>query len=526
MSPHLWLSVRRKLDVDLDLYEDEAIAGTGRVEDVTGLEIVIAVGGLEMDVLAVVLLFRVDVEGLVFVGEGLCVQDGFDEGVGIVLAGETQAGLSRCVERHLEKEAVGRRGLQLIAKLLFLALLDISAIDQFVALYLAHVERRFVDEFHAAVLNQFVVAMVIQEVEQVLQREVEMVGLLGDDIGILRGHCGGVGDGVGIVGSASLRGVRRAGCPDGSAKGDGYAVVDGKQSSFHRCWNVDGLMDDLQEAVAQVALSADIDDLADHRVHDGHLGHEIGGIVRTEHHETERIDSDAVVFLKHITVEILLQTVMIERGVGQVEASDIGLAAKGLGDGLAEGVDHLLAALPVVDGEGAVGLATDHVDGASDVHIEVEDGPLLTIGADLIVANETEELLFLALDGYLFGLTVIAEGADGVEGAVAEPVFGLFVNERAYLAGHAADTLPLRQRLLDGDTVLLPLAHGLCMGVEGFEKITYQRTDGQQLLAAVVEIHMALGLKVDMSVLLVQAGIGKSGHLLFYISHFECKDTK
>ena len=55
MSPHLWLSVRKKLDVDLDLYEDEAITGTGRVEDVTGLEIVVAVGGLEMDVLAVVL---------------------------------------------------------------------------------------------------------------------------------------------------------------------------------------------------------------------------------------------------------------------------------------------------------------------------------------------------------------------------------------------------------------------------------------------------------------------------------------
>ena len=97
----------RRSDVHFDLYTVKTFVGTGRVEDVAGLEIVVAVGGLKIDVLATVLLFGMDVEGLVVVLERLCVQDGLDETVNIVLAGETQAGLSRCVERDLEKKPWG-----------------------------------------------------------------------------------------------------------------------------------------------------------------------------------------------------------------------------------------------------------------------------------------------------------------------------------------------------------------------------------------------------------------------------------
>ena len=174
--------------------------------------------------------------------------------------------------------------------------------------------------------------------------------------------------------------------------------------------------------------------------------------------------------LEHVAVEVLLQAVVIIGGVGQGNAVDACLARKGLDDGLSLGIDHLLAALPVVDGERTVVVAADHVDGAGHVHIEVVDGPLLTIGVDVVVAHEAEELLLLVFNGNLFGLTVVAEGADGVEGAVAEPVLGLFVDEGAHLGSHAAIACPLVERLLDGNAIALPLAQGLSLSVEGPEE--------------------------------------------------------
>ena len=209
----------------------------------------------------------------------------------------------------------------------------------------------------------------------------------------------------------------------------------------------------------------------DDAVHDGNLGHEIGGVVRTEYHETERTHPDAIVLLQHIAVEVLLQAVVIERGVWQIQASDIGLPSEGLDDGLAIGVDHLLAALPVIYGKGTVIVTANHIDGASDVHLQVEDGPLLAIGTDIVVANEAKELLSFTLHRDHLRLSMIGERTDGLEGAVLEPVLRLLVDERAYLAGHTADACPLVERFLHGDAIALPLAHGLLLGVEGFEEV-------------------------------------------------------
>ena len=273
-------------------------------------------------------------------------------------------------------------------------------------------------------------------------------------------------------------------------------------------------------------FSADGDDLTDDVVHDGHLGYVIGGIVWTEDYKTEGVDLDAIVLLEHIAIEVLLQTVMIIRGVGQVKASDIGLASKGFDDGLAIDIDHLLAAFPVVDGKGAVGIAADHIDGTCHVHIKIVDGPLLTIGTDLIVANETEELLLLVLYVDLFRLPFIAKRTDGLEGAITEPVLSLFVYECAHLAGHTAYSLPLLKRLFHRDAITLPLANGLFLGIEGLKEIGHQRTHWQQLVATIVEIDMSLWLEIDMSVLLIKAGIGKCRHLCFYISHFDCKGNQ
>ena len=75
--------------------------------------------------------------------------------------------------------------------------------------------------------------------------------------------------------------------------------------------------------------------------------------------------------LEHVPVEVLLEAIVIIRGVGQGDAVEAGFIGEGLGDGLSKGVDDLLAALPVEDGEGAVVVAADHVDGASHVHLQI-----------------------------------------------------------------------------------------------------------------------------------------------------------
>ena len=68
--------------------------------------------------------------------------------------------------------------------------------------------------------------------------------------------------------------------------------------------------------------------------------------------------------LQHITVEVLLQTVVIERGIGQIDAVQTHLPVKALCDGLPLGVHHLRTAFPVVDRKLSVILLTDQVDSA------------------------------------------------------------------------------------------------------------------------------------------------------------------
>ena len=66
----------------------------------------------------------------------------------------------------------------------------------------------------------------------------------------------------------------------------------------------------------QIPLVANGDDLCHHLLHPRHLSHIIGRIVSTEHHEVHSPDLDAIVGFQHVTVEVLLKTVMIEGGIG------------------------------------------------------------------------------------------------------------------------------------------------------------------------------------------------------------------
>ena len=72
--------------------------------------------------------------------------------------------------------------------------------------------------------------------------------------------------------------------------------------------------------MAQIFPLTDADYLANHLVHLRHLRHIIRRIIGTEHHEVHRPHADAIMRLQHITVEVLLQTVVIERGIGQIDA--------------------------------------------------------------------------------------------------------------------------------------------------------------------------------------------------------------
>ena len=129
--------------------------------------------------------------------------------------------------------------------------------------------------------------------------------------------------------------------------------------------------------MAQIFALADTDNLTHNLVHLRHLCHIIRGIISTEHHQVHGSHTDAIMRLQHIAVEVLLQTVVIERGVGQVDAVQTHLPVKALCDRLSKGVHHLRAALPVVDRK--------------------LDGPLLAIGLDGIVVDELQEILFLFL---------------------------------------------------------------------------------------------------------------------------------
>ena len=221
--------------------------------------------------------------------------------------------------------------------------------------------------------------------------------------------------------------------------------------------------------------------------------------------------------LEHVTVEVLLDAVMVEGSVGQVDAVKTHLAAEGLRDRLSLRIHHLRAALPVVDGKGAVIVLADHIDGACDVQPRVVDGPLLTVGTYLVVTDKAQEVLLLHLEAYLLRLTLIAEGTHGEEGAVAKIVLRLLVHERAHLGSPGANALPLLQRLLDGHTVALPLPLGDSLGIERLEEVGYQRTDRQQSLVTLIGIDMPLGFKVDILVLLVLTSILEGQHFRLHL---------
>ena len=104
----------------------------------------------------------------------------------------------------------------------------------------------------------------------------------------------------------------------------------------------------------QIALLADGDDLLDKLVHLGDGNYVVGGIVGAKNYQIHCLDADAVMALEHVAIHILLDAVVIERGIGQANAVVAHLASEALYYGLALSVDHLRRALPVVDGKLAI----------------------------------------------------------------------------------------------------------------------------------------------------------------------------
>lgn len=259
--------------------------------------------------------------------------------------------------------------------------------------------------------------------------------------------------------------------------------------------------DSLEEAEAELVGVAESDYLGDDVVHDGNGGYAVVIVVGTQHDKVHGLDADAIMLLKHVAVEVLLEAVMVVGGVGNGDTACGGAPAEGLGDGTSGGVNDLAAALPVVDSELAVIVATDEVDGASKVQVGIEDGPLLTVGTDGVIVDEMEEMLPFALDIDIFDGAVIVEGAEGVETALLKIVLGLFVYESAHLARHAADALPFGEGLGNGDAVAILLLLSGPLGVESFEEMGDKGADRQQAALASVEVDMAFGQEVDVVVL-------------------------
>ena len=229
--------------------------------------------------------------------------------------------------------------------------------------------------------------------------------------------------------------------------------------------------------MSEVLLLTDVYDLRHDLLHPRHLHHVVGLIFRREHHEVHGPHADAIVALEHVTVEVLLDAVVVEGCVGQIDAVKTHLAAESLRDRLSQGIHHLRAALPVVDGKGAVVVLADHIDGARNVQPRVVNGPFLTVGTYLIVADKAQEVLLLHLDAHFLGLTLKTEGTHGEKGAIAEVVLRLLVHERAHFGCPCTYALPLLQRLLDRHTVALPLPLGDSLRVERLEEVGYQLTD-------------------------------------------------
>ena len=111
-------------------------------------------------------------------------------------------------------------------------------------------------------------------------------------------------------------------------------------------------------------------------VHGGHLEEFVGlqEVVGVQLDETHFADGPAVLGLDDESVDVELQRVVPEVGVGQV------CDARGLGPRRAAPLrleGHVLAAFPVVDPEAAVAcVLEEHVDGPGDLGLLVVDGPL------------------------------------------------------------------------------------------------------------------------------------------------------
>ena len=205
---------------------------------------------------------------------------------------------------------------------------------------------------------------------------------------------------------------------------------------------------------------------------------------------------------------------MIVRRIGHADAVERHLSTKTFDYGTPCGIYHLTATLPVVDDEVAVSVLANQVDSAGDVQGNIVNGPLLTIGTDVIIIDKAQEVLALRLDIDFLCLAFVAEQVSGLKPSCLEIVLRLFVHEGAHLTGHTTSTVPLAERLFCRNTITLLLAQGNALSVEGLEEITHKATDGQQLDFATIEINVTFGQEVDVLILFIEACIGECLHLL------------
>ena len=68
--------------------------------------------------------------------------------------------------------------------------------------------------------------------------------------------------------------------------------------------------------MTQVFFVADGYNLLDDLIHLGHIGDNIRRIVGTEHHQIHVLDLYPIMSLKHKTVKVLLDAIVIEGGIG------------------------------------------------------------------------------------------------------------------------------------------------------------------------------------------------------------------
>ena len=208
---------------------------------------------------------------------------------------------------------------------------------------------------------------------------------------------------------------------------------------------------------------------------------------------------------------------MIERRVRQTDTVEARLPVEALRQRDPRRVDHLPAPLPVVDGERAVVLTTDHVNRPRDVQLQVVDRPFLAIGTDTMLLDETQEMRLLPLDADRHRRLPVDKGVNSVEHPVAEVTLRLQVHERAHLTGHPPTAVPPVEHLLHVRPVALPLHLRRLQRVERLEEISDQTAHGQQPFSAVVGIDMLVGHEVDITVLVVAPRLRERKHLLLHL---------